>query len=503
MAVSRRSYVFIALLALAVLAWFFFPTAASLNTRWDTHGEAYSHGYFIVAISLFLITRRWPALKAAPVVPTAWPLPLLLGLSLIWLAGRVTGVLIVQQAILPLLVLLTVVTLFGTRIGRLVLFPILLIYAVIPFWDVLNPILQVTTVHVCTAALKLLGIPVYIQSTRLTIPEGTIEVAGGCSGLNYLLMSSTLAAIYGYLYYRKMSHKIGLIAFAAVLGLISNWVRVFAITIIGHISDMQNHLVRHHESLGWVVFALCLIPLFTVARRLEDREAHLPAPDETTHTLRPIPARRIALSFALVIFACAGPLWMSLQSQPRDYDNVVTAFTGNVSPPLIRQDNPAWTPDFHNADIMASFTAVTKPPLDVSLTVYFSQHQHKELISWGNQIAAPDLWQVRRRSTVHAAGLGTVGLVQLRPTNSRAVTEIVYWYAIGGHATIGKMEGKWDQLLAFLHGRSDAALIAIRYHCRNSCSDERAEALELAPRLQRAYDRAIATVVTAARSSNR
>lgn len=495
MAVSRRSYLFAAFLALALLAWFFFPTAASLNTRWYTRGEAYSHGYLIVAISLFLIARRWPALKAAPLAPTTWPLPALLGLSLLWLAGHVTSALIVQQAILPLLVLLTATTLFGNRVGRLVRFPILLIYAVIPFWDVLNPTLQVMTVKVCTFAVKLLGIPVYIQYTRLTIPEGTIEVAGGCSGLNYLLMSATLAAIYGHLYYRRTSHKITLVAVGAVLGLLSNWLRVFCIIIIGHLSDMQNYLVRHHESLGWVVFALCLVPLFTVARRLEDREAGLAEPVRAPEPATPMSGSRAALPAALVLFACAGPLWLLMQGAPEGNGNLAAAFAANVSPPLMRQPNPAWTPDFHNADVQASFTTAGTPPLNVSLTVYYSQRQRRELISWDNRIVDPTFWQIRRQSSVQVAGLGTVGVLQVQPTNSRAVSEIIYWYAIGAHATISDIEGKWHQMLAFLRGRSDAALIAIRFRCRTDCSDGHVKALDLAPQLQKAYDQAMATAV--------
>jgi hypothetical protein len=45
-----------------------------------------------------------------------------------------------------------------------------------------------------------------------------------------------------------------------LLGLVTNWVRIFILVLVGYYSQMQNNLVSDHELFGWLLFAVVVFP---------------------------------------------------------------------------------------------------------------------------------------------------------------------------------------------------------------------------------------------------
>jgi len=158
--------------------------------------------------------------------------------------------------------------------------PLLLIYLGIPFWDYLNPLLQQWAVYATTALLQIINLPAEVDGYTVSVPYGQFRIADGCSGLRYFLVSLTLALLYGYLYYNpeqkwlKYKQRITLILAALLIGTAFNWVRIFLIIYIGYATKMQSPLIHDHETFGWILFAVALIPIFYIAHIISPPTEH-------------------------------------------------------------------------------------------------------------------------------------------------------------------------------------------------------------------------------------
>src|SRR5262245_49741195 len=62
---------------LGALLWVYWPTLASLMTRWGTDPQ-YSHGYLVPLFAVYLLWARRDRLGDASLQPSWWGLPLLL-----------------------------------------------------------------------------------------------------------------------------------------------------------------------------------------------------------------------------------------------------------------------------------------------------------------------------------------------------------------------------------------------------------------------------------------
>ena len=138
----------------------------------------------------------------------------------------------------------------------------------LPAWYLLIPALQTMTVFGVTSALSLIDIPIFIESNFIHIPNGVIHVAGGCSGLKYLQTAIAISIIMALLQSHQWKKIVVTVFFATLLAIISNWIRVFILILVGHYSGLDHPLMTDHDNLGWAIFLLALILLIIIDRRL-------------------------------------------------------------------------------------------------------------------------------------------------------------------------------------------------------------------------------------------
>lgn len=477
MPISQIAYSISSIAALIALLYVYIPTAASFDVRWATQHQAYSHGYPLLGLCIVLCLRQFPGiwrLAKAPYWPAILPL---LAFSLMWLFGRATHVLVLQQLALPALLLFLLTAVYGPNVGHRLRFPFLLFYAAVPIWDSFNNILQQLTVYVCTLALKIIGIPVLIESTHITIPAGTFEVAGGCSGLNYLLMIGTVAAVYGHLYYRVFWHKILLVACAVGIGLLCNWIRVFSLVIIGRASEMQSPLLADHEMFGWMTFLLCLLPFLYIAVHIEAKDKIRPPVSVPPSIGTPAKASWFMLALFAGLAANLGPIWYASIHLPQAEARLADVFGREQSILIEYALKPDWRAQYRGVDDYLILQFTGKPTgLRVHVASYYSQHQGKELVQWRNALVDGKRWKLKSESVIENTAGEQLNLARLRSNTREA--EIVYWYAVGEHFTRSPEKAKWFQFLTFLQERSDASLLAIYYNCPlGECDAARSEAL--------------------------
>lgn len=164
-------------------------------------------------------------------------------------------------ALLPLILSLAVLAVFGKQAARIAAFPIGYLYFAEPVWHLLIGPLQQVTIRVASAVVPVLGIPVTTAGSILNLPRGiSFEVTPLCSGVNFLVVGLAVAVLIGELQHAPFRRRVALAGWMAILMVLSNWVRVLVIIIVGYTTGMRSVLAtRGHWYLGWVFFALVVL----------------------------------------------------------------------------------------------------------------------------------------------------------------------------------------------------------------------------------------------------
>ena len=259
-------------LVVAVFA-LFHESALAMAARWrDPVNTTYSHGYLIVALSVWLLWRDRARLRGAfrNARPSALGATALLLAGLVWLMALWAGIEFGFTLMLPVVLGLALLAFFGWGVARCCAFAVAYLYFATQLWDLCNPGARWSTIYAVRSALRLFGIPAYFEGDRIQIPEGTFEIEDGCSGLHFLVVALALGALIGELDRSSWKVRLKILAASLVFALLVNWVRVFAVIIAGHFTHMQHFLVRvDHRFFGWALFALALPALFALVRFLQ------------------------------------------------------------------------------------------------------------------------------------------------------------------------------------------------------------------------------------------
>lgn len=469
--------------ALLISMW---PSVSGILSRWTKIDESYSHGYLLLALSLWLCYQSWQKVQPRASLHTMWLLPFIVGLGL-----YATGDLLLIQALRELmvvpLIMLALLVLWGWRQMLPFLIPIGIVFLAIPVWDYGAYTLQEITVVVNDVLLGLLGIQFHIEGVYVYLTGiGAFEVAHGCSGLRYLLVSIVLTSVYGHLNYRLWKTRSLLIALGIGFALITNWVRVFVIIYVGYATNMKSSLIENHEFFGWILFAVTLVPLMLIARRLETtKQEKLAESDADELPSKQNRTRRPAIGLAAVVLlsiAITGAAALNSQNT----DSAVTASIdySPLSTPWVRvfQKNKLhWMPLMNGADVQHQ-DVYFRPESDaketadsfaaVGIYTYLNQRPGKKLVQWNNKIYDPEEWAVKKTFELKTnLGSPMSGLV-LRGQRIDSELYVAYAYYVEGTWVDSSVEAKLAPLLGAFNTRHDGTLIAVGLKCGASCNAE-------------------------------
>lgn len=393
-----QALLLVALLA-AVLA-LLFPSFSSLNDLWrDTENHTYTHGYLILGICCWLIWRAMPRVLAQKASPAYWLLLPLVIATAAWAVAFTAGVQDIYLLMLPVIAWLALATAFGVAVGRQLLLPIGFILFALPLWSSGNFILQQLTVWVNSFLVWAAGMSVYVHGNYVTLPAGLIEIADGCSGLHFFIVGVAIAVLYGELGDDTLRRRIEWIALAATLSMVSNWLRVFSITVAGYLTDMQHYLVRvDHYVFGWFVFAGMLIIFFWIANRRA--ATHIALRDPEPAPVEPIGRNAVAACCALLV-AGLFPLlaWRATAAQAVQPMDVSWPALENATSTA----GTDWRPIHPGASASGQRGYQLNSGASVALyqAIYAQQRQGAEMVGGGSSIFGPsEEWVVVAERTL-------------------------------------------------------------------------------------------------------
>jgi exosortase len=450
----------------------FWSSLLVVHDVWGDKYGAYSHGYLVLAISAWFCIRAWRA-SAKPFIgrPMWSALPMLAGIAGMALLAEVLYIGQIRTAFLPLLLLASIGLCLGRNALSRLAWPVLFLYMALPVWGVINGPLQALTTAVSQALVTSIGVPVFVEGNFVHLPSGTFEIASGCSGLSFFVAALTLAGVYCTLFLHTRGSRALLMLAAGAAGLVANWLRVASLIVIGHVTHMQHYLIRvDHLYYGWALFMLTMIPLFLLARRLEDRDL---ARGTLQGVGQPVPqwiqrwcARVLWIAVAL---AYASVLVLGLRERSTNdgrlaRDAYVFRQTGQLA-----TFASGWQPGFSGA---AEFRqeCQAEDVVEVFAAHYPRQSRDAHLSLPVNSATGPAF-------RVTSTGV-TDGHVEIHGELAGRDHLLWTWYLAAGRTAYSKPTLRIAELLGLLSGRRDGWVIALQTQCQGNCDRARERLLQ-------------------------
>jgi exosortase len=166
--------------------------------------------------------------------------------------------------------------LYGVRAFKAGLFPFILLLLMIPLPPVVIDrvigFLQAQSTALSYHLFAFIGVPVYRDGFRLSLPGVTIEVAKECSGINSsvaLLLTALLAA---WQTLRTPSRRTILLLLTVPLSILKNAVRIVTLTMLALYVDPSFLTGKLHHEGGFVFFLIALALFYPMLLLLQKTE---------------------------------------------------------------------------------------------------------------------------------------------------------------------------------------------------------------------------------------
>lgn len=486
---KRLAAVFALWIAVAVIYW---PSTAALNGIWGGPGE-FDHGYLILLVSLWLVVRDRERLAATPVHPAPGALVLVVALSVAWLWFWRAAIQDLHLILMPLILLVALAAGLGWRIARALLFPVGFLYFAIPVWELATGVLQGLSAKANDMLMWLTGMPAMMQGNFIQLPMGTLRIEGGCSGLHTLVVGLAVAALYGEISRSPLRQRLVWLGLMAVISLVTNWIRIFIITVAAYESSLRSSLVSHHVWLGWCLFVVAVICFMWLAGRIDSwMGRRIPAGKPARESIQPPRGQGVSLMGVGATVACLGilPGLAYGADLSRFHRHTAISIEWPAAPVDWRGPQSIlsgdWTPQFLSPSVeqMQRYIDARGQPIDAFVVAYRTQTQRAKLLGYWNTVLGTG--GGLRPQGERVVGTPAGSWRETEVVDSAGSRSLIWWrYRIGGRVFVrARLAQLWYGLTA-IASRPVSSLTALRVVCRPDCAEAHgrlsAAAAELEP----------------------
>lgn len=452
-----------------LLGLLFAESTMPLLTRWLKWDEDLSHAIPTLLALLFLISRveHLPYKADSNKIRTLF-IVVVAVLSAIWLLFVLANITLLANLVLFACIPLFLAACYSTR-TTIFLIPILgLLVFVLPIFSQLNNILVQLSSLAVGFLVKLCGITALIDGQSIFIPYGHIFIADGCSGLRYLTISLLLGYLLSILNHYSFAKTLAALAVATLLGLLTNWLRIFLLVIIGDVTQMKSSLMQDHELFGWVLFSCVMLPAIFFSP-LEPKKPVEKTAEPKLKLILPLIALIIGpLILKLIPNFDASASKLSLKSANL---TVQSAATSTLLPAKL----PA-TPYMEYANHKSANT-----DLHVQLAQYRPESSKDKIIPYLGALYGNEEWQRVSDSTSTSLSEQGYKSIILKRTGSQTYAILVYRFEIGARNTSHYESAKMLQIPAIFSGKRYFNVFSIHSTCSEpTCGSELASATQIA-----------------------
>ena len=456
---SRPRLLAVLTAGLLIALWTYRQTYFSLVNTW-LNDTAYSYGFLVLPIVIWLIWKRRSEVAAAVWRPSWLGALALAACGMVWVVGRGTGVQIIEQIGAVGIAVSTVAAVLGLSVAWALAFPLAFAFFLVPFGKEMVPWFMQVTADIATPLLRWSGIPIYRTETFIYIPEGSFEVARACSGLKYVVTACVLGALYANLSYRSWWKRAICVLVFLVVPIVANGLRVYFIILTSHLTDMRFGPGAEHVEFGRVFFVAIMFLTFWVGRRWSDDPEPDPVIRSDSTTMPVTPDGSWVPVFLSLLLIALPPNYLAaiVNSVANGVEDVklsapLPAGQDGWSGPSVGQR--PWRPLF-SGELLEQAGSYVDPnghTVDVWVGVYgLGATAGAEMIRHGNRIS-PSEDTSFVPETDRVVTLRDGGQLRVRERMVRDVEgdrRVWYWYLVGDSVALSDVAVKMREVLAFM-----------------------------------------------------
>ena len=283
-------------LCLAVL-W---PTVASLLHIWVS-ADTYQYAWWVLPVLLYVLAwhRRGQLLLMTPAADYAGLWLVAPGVVL-WCAGYLVDIQLAQHLALVVVLQGVLLCALGRRVYAGFFPAFAMLFLLVPSGDLLQLPLRALTVYWIEGFAALFELPYVIEGYVAYIGDFRYVVVDACSGLTYVLMGGFLGYSFGLLLYRSLAPVVALAFAGALLGVVTNALRVWLILTIDWLNNTQMDM-EGHTDVQWLAMLLSMGGLLYLAASLAGAAGEPPGSAPPVRAARPSRPLASALSAGLVV----------------------------------------------------------------------------------------------------------------------------------------------------------------------------------------------------------
>lgn len=237
----------------------------------------YSHGFLVPFVSLFLIYQLKDRLSQTEQETSIAGMYVLLFALFLHLLGTVLYIFSISGVSIFVLVIGLSLYLFGTKISKVIWFPLLFLIFMFPLPETLISLvsfpLKIFAAKAGVWIVGLLGVPVHGEGFNIYIPAGHLLVGNPCSGLRSLIAFMALGSVFAYLAPIGTGKKWFLFSLTIPIALLSNVIRVSILILVSHYYGLEAAVAGTlvHTGSGMLIFIIGFLLLMASAKVLEWR----------------------------------------------------------------------------------------------------------------------------------------------------------------------------------------------------------------------------------------
>ena len=247
----------------------YFPVLIGLVLLW-ANSDDYSHGFAIVPMALFILWQKRETLYNAPVRGSWVGLLIATGSLLVYIIARKGEMQTFASVSMIFFLWGTVIFLFGYQIFKACLFPLLILFFMIPvpaqIIAALTIPLQLLVTDASVWLASLFGVPIISEGNVINLPQKTFQVVQACSGLRSIMAMLTLGAFLAYFTLRSNVLRGILFLFAIPIAIAVNIFRVFVLVVVFHSLSIDLSEGTLHTVMGLAIFGIAF-GLFLLASK--------------------------------------------------------------------------------------------------------------------------------------------------------------------------------------------------------------------------------------------
>jgi len=255
----------------------------------------------------------------------------------------------------------------------------------------------------------------------------------------------------------NLKQRIAALLMGTALGLLANWIRIFALIIIGHITEMQSSLMSDHEFFGWALFAAILFPSIYFSPAYKIKEKIRLAPSFT------LP--RIILALTCL---SAGPLIVMLSGYESEEKHPYIALPSSYT---VDQDVSLPVAQYRIDRGHRSSGYLSNEQVYVQIDQYRKSDANQKLVPYFRSPYNRALWLIEHTEIIEAVDqTATMTTFRRKGTNNRVMQ--VQWFNTGGFGSSTIVGAKLAQFPAILLGRNTFDIYTIQLTCFRHCEKD-------------------------------